>query len=54
MYYQHLPDWAFYDRALADTREALGTPAFEPAGVEGRAMTPEQAAQYALAEERLM
>jgi hypothetical protein len=41
---------AEYDRHLRAARAELGEQAFEAAWAEGRAMTPEQAAAYALGE----
>ncbi len=43
-------DQADYDRRLASTREALGEAAFAAVWAEGRAMTLEQAIEYALKE----
>jgi non-specific serine/threonine protein kinase len=45
-----LADRAFRDRYLAEVREELGEEAIEAAMAEGRAMTPEKAAAYALSE----
>jgi hypothetical protein len=42
---------ADYDRRLASTRSGLGEAAFGAAWAEGRAMTLEQAIEYALAPE---
>jgi ATP/maltotriose-dependent transcriptional regulator MalT len=39
-----------YERYLASVRSALSEPAFEAAWAEGRAMSPEQAMEYALEE----
>jgi len=43
-------DQAHYDRRLASTRSGLGEAAFVAAWAEGRAMTLEQAIEYALLE----
>jgi len=47
---QRAPLWqADYDQCMGSTRAVLGEPAFAAAWAEGRAMTPEQAIEYALA-----
>ena len=43
------PDQAYHDETAAAARAALGQPAFDGAWAEGRAMTLEQAIEYALA-----
>lgn len=40
-----------YESRLADARARLGEPAFEEAWAEGKAMTPEEAVEYAFSEE---
>jgi non-specific serine/threonine protein kinase len=46
--YVQIQDRNVYDRAVEELRSRLGEEAFEAAWVEGRAMTPEQAVEYAL------
>ncbi|MGY1694746.1 MULTISPECIES: ATP-binding protein [unclassified Geodermatophilus] len=48
VYNYYRPDRGLYDRATARARERLGVPAFERAREQGRAMTLEQAVEYAL------
>ena len=50
VYNYHVPDPSLRERALAETRAALGDAAFEEARKGGRAMTFEQAVTYALSE----
>jgi predicted ATPase/DNA-binding SARP family transcriptional activator/DNA-binding CsgD family transcriptional regulator len=44
-------DWAELERNMATARATLDAASWEAAWAEGRAMTPEQAAEYALSEE---
>jgi hypothetical protein len=46
--YAHAPDRSLYQRQVASARERLDEAAWESAWAEGRAMTPEQAVEYAL------
>jgi hypothetical protein len=48
-YYQ--PDRSLYERTVATVRSKLGEAAFEEARTKGRAMTFEQAVDYALGRE---
>jgi non-specific serine/threonine protein kinase len=43
------PDRSLYERTMNDLRARLGEAVFEAAEADGRAMTPEQAVEYALA-----
>ena len=46
--YRYIPDQELQDRIFAAARDALGEAAFDEGGRQGRAMTLEQAADYAL------
>jgi predicted ATPase/DNA-binding CsgD family transcriptional regulator len=48
VYNYYMPDRTLYERSLAAARARLGEEAFAAALAEGRAMTPEQAVEYAL------
>jgi predicted ATPase/DNA-binding XRE family transcriptional regulator len=50
IYHYYSPDRTRYERAKAAVRERLGSPASETLWAEGRAMTPEQAVAYAVAD----
>ena len=50
---QYVSDPALRERAVAEVRAALGEAAFEEARTEGRAMTLEQAVEYALQDDKL-
>jgi hypothetical protein len=47
-YNYYKPDPSLYDRTKANVRSRLGEEGFEEAWAEGRAMTFEQAVEYAL------
>ena len=48
VYNYYKPDRSLYDRTTANVRSRLGQEGFEEAWAEGRAMTFEQAVEYAL------
>jgi hypothetical protein len=48
VYNYYKPDRSLYERTMADVRSRLGEEGFEEARAEGRAMTFEQAVNYAL------